>query len=284
MEEKKKLILDTAMKQFGGNGYHETTMASIAAACNISKATLYKFFPSKEELVLEAFQYLGSEIEEETAAVDADAALGSREKFIRKLEAILRITMGSMDFHHVLRHSLPGNLSEKYSMAMHKHFMDTITALREMILGCYGKRAQDISWDVTLCMMGMLHELIFINKAGKPADYTEYSIFIADCMDGIVQNRTGKQPLVDETYARFIHTHPVKEAAASLDGIKKQAAHMSGHTREKVLAASAVIEEHLNKGKAEWIIVEGMLSMLGEYPELAERVRVLRRSLDCVGH
>ena len=46
--EKKKHILDASLHLFSLNGYNETSMQDIASYCNISKATIYNFFKSKE--------------------------------------------------------------------------------------------------------------------------------------------------------------------------------------------------------------------------------------------
>ncbi|HET9876009.1 MAG TPA: TetR/AcrR family transcriptional regulator [Mycobacterium sp.] len=43
-------MLDAAVQMFSVNGYHETSMDSIAAAASISKPMLYLYYGSKEEL------------------------------------------------------------------------------------------------------------------------------------------------------------------------------------------------------------------------------------------
>lgn len=43
-------MLDAAVQMFSVNGYHETSMDSIAAAARISKPMLYLYYGSKEEL------------------------------------------------------------------------------------------------------------------------------------------------------------------------------------------------------------------------------------------
>lgn len=44
--------MEAAQAQFLRDGYNATTMEGIATAANISKATLYKYFPDKDELFL----------------------------------------------------------------------------------------------------------------------------------------------------------------------------------------------------------------------------------------
>jgi len=49
--EKKKIILDTALKLFAGQGYASTSISLIAEKAGISKGLMYNYFKSKEELL-----------------------------------------------------------------------------------------------------------------------------------------------------------------------------------------------------------------------------------------
>lgn len=55
-EETKQNILTTAIQFFQTQGYNTTTMEQIAEAVDVSKVTLYNYFPSKEFIVAEFFQ------------------------------------------------------------------------------------------------------------------------------------------------------------------------------------------------------------------------------------
>lgn len=50
-QDKKKLIMTTALDLFSHNGYHNTPISKIAKEANISKGLLYNYFESKEELL-----------------------------------------------------------------------------------------------------------------------------------------------------------------------------------------------------------------------------------------
>src|SRR6476620_11853768 len=56
LRERKKLrtreaIATVALDLFAERGYQQTTVAEIAEAAEVSKATLFAYFPSKEEIV-----------------------------------------------------------------------------------------------------------------------------------------------------------------------------------------------------------------------------------------
>lgn len=55
----RELILDTALPLFLERGYERTTMEEIAEAAQIGTSTLYRYFPSKEVLVIEPLAIRG---------------------------------------------------------------------------------------------------------------------------------------------------------------------------------------------------------------------------------
>jgi AcrR family transcriptional regulator len=52
-DEKRQLIIDTAYRLFRSKGFEKTSMSEITAQVGGSKATLYNYFSSKEELFVE---------------------------------------------------------------------------------------------------------------------------------------------------------------------------------------------------------------------------------------
>jgi AcrR family transcriptional regulator len=65
-------------------GYSKVTLDELADELGISKKTLYKFFPSKDELALESIRFQFHEIEQEFSAIQA--SVGS---FTDKLQRII---------------------------------------------------------------------------------------------------------------------------------------------------------------------------------------------------
>ena len=58
-------ILDTALDLFATKGYEKTTMREIAAEAGCSLGLTYRYFASKEELVLELYRNLVRQLEEQ---------------------------------------------------------------------------------------------------------------------------------------------------------------------------------------------------------------------------
>jgi AcrR family transcriptional regulator len=90
-EEKRMLIMDTALKHFANDGYYATTVNHIAKHAGISKGLLYNYFESKEALlkaiinksVTEVYTYFDT---------NRDGYLSEEEfeYFIRKVHVMLK--------------------------------------------------------------------------------------------------------------------------------------------------------------------------------------------------
>ena len=82
-------MLDAAVQMFSANGYHETSMDTIAAEAQISKPMLYLYYGSKEELFSAC---LGRELSRFIDAVRADIDLkqSPRELLRRTIVSVLQ--------------------------------------------------------------------------------------------------------------------------------------------------------------------------------------------------
>lgn len=65
-EEKQTAVLNAAFSCFGKNGYKKTSVADVAAAAGISKASVFQYFRSKKELYMYLFEYACDRIIGET--------------------------------------------------------------------------------------------------------------------------------------------------------------------------------------------------------------------------
>lgn len=50
-QQKKQLILDTALELFAENGFHATSMSQVAKKAGVSKGLAYNYFESKQEIL-----------------------------------------------------------------------------------------------------------------------------------------------------------------------------------------------------------------------------------------
>ncbi len=90
-EEKRTLIMDTALEHFAREGYHAATITHLAKHAGISKGLMYNYFESKEALLRAIIQRSVSEVLN-YFDTDRDGFLSEEEFefFVRKLGALLK--------------------------------------------------------------------------------------------------------------------------------------------------------------------------------------------------
>ncbi len=73
MEEEKEKIFEYAIDKFLREGFYKTTMDDLASQLRMSKKTIYKYFPSKDELLKEViFTFLSSRAAQIKAIIDSE--------------------------------------------------------------------------------------------------------------------------------------------------------------------------------------------------------------------
>lgn len=85
MKEKDR-ILEIGGEKFFNEGFYKTTMDDVAAELHMSKKTIYKFFPSKEDLVKAIAKHFMNSMKDKIVP-----ALSTDKNAIEKLEELMKI-------------------------------------------------------------------------------------------------------------------------------------------------------------------------------------------------
>lgn len=103
-------ILDTALRLFATKGYEKTSMRDIAATAGCSLGLAYRYFASKEDMVLELYLWLVAQLEDEVRQLPA-ASIANR--FRHLMDALL----GKMAPHRLTLVALSGAALDPLSRA-----------------------------------------------------------------------------------------------------------------------------------------------------------------------
>ncbi|GHB59162.1 TetR family transcriptional regulator [Streptomyces viridiviolaceus] len=93
-ERSRRAIYDAALALVGEVGYPKTTIEAIAARAGVGKQTIYRWWSSKADVLLEAFMDLG-ERTAQAAGQDADAVPDTGD-LAADLKAVLRATVDEL--------------------------------------------------------------------------------------------------------------------------------------------------------------------------------------------
>lgn len=86
MDPEKEKIIKHSQQKFFNEGFHKTTMDELAKELQVSKKTIYKYFPSKEKLVEEITDDIISVIDE-----DIKNIIEAKENVVWKFVRVLKM-------------------------------------------------------------------------------------------------------------------------------------------------------------------------------------------------
>ena len=102
-EQTRGLIIRTAVDLMTEQGYDETTMKQIARAAGIGDATIYKYFPNKEKLLLGYYKLCIDIALEQTLETPGFEEFGLQERLQRLVDALLELLLADREFVAITR-------------------------------------------------------------------------------------------------------------------------------------------------------------------------------------
>jgi AcrR family transcriptional regulator len=92
-------ILDAALALFASKGYEATTMRDIAEAAGCSLGLAYRYFASKEDLILALYTWLADQLDEQSRLLSGGEIADRFRQLMRALLHVMephRITLGAL--------------------------------------------------------------------------------------------------------------------------------------------------------------------------------------------
>jgi AcrR family transcriptional regulator len=167
-------IAATAFRLFEAHGYESVTMEQIAAKADVSKGTLYNYFPVKEALV--AYQF---RVEIATGMADLGEALRQQPTFATRMTFLLR---ASAEWNKGRRAYLPHYLRFRWtnmSLGSGRSVPDEYSSGTFRILEALfreGQKVGEVRSDLTSKHLAMSFELLLTGAISVWLDHPEMDL------------------------------------------------------------------------------------------------------------
>ncbi len=150
VEARREQILDAAMRSFGRNGFHATTMQDVANEAELSPGALYRYFPGKEDIVAALAEQHRERNQAifDTADTDGDTATIFRqlgEAFFRQFEEPDFVDCAPIDIE-LWAESVR---SDSVRQVMHESMASVQAPLADLVRGAQAKSDIDPSLDAS---------------------------------------------------------------------------------------------------------------------------------------
>ena len=288
MDEKRKVILETAAKFFSKNGFFATSVQDIAKECNISKATIYQLFNSKEDILYQIIQYKHDQIIQEAALIDKSEISSPKEQLIEKIVIELVGFHQNNDSVSILFHSdqsirnnqIKNLFDEMQKVMMYWH--------KESLSKAYGPKIDSYIWDLTLTFQGIIKEFFAFleSKEQINPDYRKIASSIADSMDAIIEHGNYSQSVLPEEIILELDNNvqlksqPVAEWEDAISNLKKIIKeNISEPAKHDLFSTVALLEEEKRKDEPRTFLLQALFAYLERHAELKKTVIHLNQLL-----
>jgi AcrR family transcriptional regulator len=122
--DKRRRILRHAAQVFAFEGFDRASVAQVAAACDVSKATLYHYYSSKDEILFDILNTYLSELRDRICDMDIQSR-PPRHAFKIVVREILLAYDGS-DNEHRLQAGGLRHLTDEQQRILRRHQMDLV--------------------------------------------------------------------------------------------------------------------------------------------------------------
>jgi TetR/AcrR family transcriptional regulator, regulator of autoinduction and epiphytic fitness len=102
-DQNRRLIIRSAVELMTEHGFDGTTMKQIARAANLGDATIYKYFPSKEKLVLAYFESAVADALAQMRRTTGQASFGLQEQMQLLIDSLLETLLADREFVAIAR-------------------------------------------------------------------------------------------------------------------------------------------------------------------------------------
>lgn len=204
VEERKRSILIAGGQLFAEKGYFSTTVQDIAEQCNMSKASIYKLFESKEDILLQIVKQMHEEILLAANRLHFEDHVSPKEQFTQKLVVQFQEFVLKHEFFLVLNQTMPLELSTQIRTAMLQFKRTMLNWQKEAILQAFGSKVEPIVWDLSLCMQGIVKEFMFLLRWNNNTvfELSALSEFVVESLEAMIQKHMHSVPLVTEQMAQ----------------------------------------------------------------------------------
>jgi AcrR family transcriptional regulator len=184
---REQAIIEAVNRLLSEKGFEAMTVDEVAASVGIAKASLYKHFPSKEDLAAAAMAHLMAQAQAFLAALPAtDAAL---DKLRATVEWTMRLKLGGN------MPTLPSqNSTLRAALMAHKGYMDGLMEVSDVLGGWIEEAQAQDAINPALPAIAVLYTLYaracdpvleFLKQAELQGDDEIIALVMSTCFEGL---------------------------------------------------------------------------------------------------
>ena len=289
MNNKKEVIMQVAQKYFNDHGVRYTSIDDIVKECKISKSTFYKYFPTKEDLVLEILDYLNKNFSNSSVLIDTDDTKTPIEKLKEKIKLVLDYLKCNQSFNsHIL-----GEFSEIKGIPILKIKSqiksNIINSYKTPLILVYGEDINPFLWELIFVIDSIVHEFNLVMKINKRNISVDYIFeFINKQINLNIENLKQNKSTINKNIFYSIdeigesnYKDSIKDVFLNVLYSIKECIKLDKN--EKLSEAVVKIEKEFNLGNYNSLTMDAMIAYLEKQESIKEYTKKLNRLTSKLG-
>jgi AcrR family transcriptional regulator len=180
-DDRRKLILDSAAEVFASSGIVGASMNEVASACGISKANIYHYYSSKNDLVFDILDTYLSELRDVICGLNM-TTLSPPQQLHKLIETFLIIYEGMDNEHKIQTEGIP-LLQPDQQKVLRNYQRDLVACVFDVLAQCAPEtlgQNKTKCRDVTMSVFGMINWFYMWNAGASKAERKAYAKTISD--------------------------------------------------------------------------------------------------------
>lgn len=294
LKNKENEIIEVALQLFSEKGYTATSVDEIAKESGMAKASFYKFFQSKEDVLVATVVMHGYKIDDAIRRMYSNTNLAHEQKIAEFVRIYLQ---NSLDTKF---HSMMISMHDKslfHSEKLIEAFLIVEYKLSKWTTDClvdiYGEQVEPFVYDVIFMMRGMMMQYLILPMMGLKPNITdkEFGSLLANMVNiwinGMIEHNyvpiwDWKQLKVDPAQ---ITDSPVFKGIIIHDALldlKKSLHHLqvSDEQKEDYRQVLQELEQEILSDVKRKGMLKAMFAFIAQEPSLVEKCNLLQSVLD----
>ncbi|MBM7609084.1 AcrR family transcriptional regulator [Lysinibacillus composti] len=292
MDKKKLEIIKIAIHLFSENGYHSTSVEEIAKESNMAKGSFYKYYQSKEDLLIDIINTIPLEIKQVLTKIYSKEYDSSIQKlsdlitvcyekvFVKQIQILMSSCNDGALIKNQNIHDVARNISTE---------IDTL--LSEFFINLYGEKIKDYVWNLNLLFTSQMVNYLILNRERQVnTNLEDTANFMATSIEILAEgylerkpkpviigksqigkNQSDESPLVKGQKIRKILSLINHTVNNSVHGTKE---------KEEYMQVIYLLEEELLQKEQNTILIRAYISSLESIAELVNECKELKSLLE----
>ncbi|SFE36082.1 TetR/AcrR family transcriptional regulator [Alteribacillus iranensis] len=288
MNNKKEQIILAALQLISERGYSSTSVQDIATYCGISKGSFYKYFSSKEDLLMEVFRYNHHQVVLHSEKIERREDLSKREKLVKLIAFEMEVLYKNRDLFLLLHKVVPSHENQKFQPIVKKTKASMIRIHKKWLLYVYGSEVQTVLWDVVLMWQGAIKELIILlGESIRILDKEEAAEKLVDRLDMAVQHMKTMEPILTSDMMEKHEKQEGEEGNEKEDELqnwfllfKEEVRQLEFQNETEIMEALHLLKREITRGDPQKILIKSLIRFIKTETKLVHSLSWLEDVLE----